>query len=638
MNIFKHEVQQFPCLYPVFLSLGILLGDFKYLQILYYTSLAASIAIIIYQQFSLLRGLQHKPNYIIKFLLCFILGVFAMQQRLKEVEAPILPYNNYFCYVEGQILSINTKEHGYKIILKNLKIHNLDPSITPKKIQLISKISINNSAPGDIIFVKAVLSPPAKPYLENSFDFSRDAYFKQIGATGYAVSPIKVISKANNNKFKEKINKFRSWLQNKINSKVGSKIGSIITALMINEYQNIEKQDLLNLRNTGLSHILSVSGMHLSLVVAIFFYSSRILLNIFLGATNLINVKKFAAVISMIGSFVYLLISGMEVAAVRSFIMSSLIIYAVLIDRTSDPLRSIAAAAFVILAIYPENLKLPSFQMSFAAVLGLITSFNFLNNFFNISAKNNIAQNIFYYLIGITFSSLIAGLATLPFVLYHFGQSANYSIIANLFAVPLTSFILMPGVIIIFFLLPFNFESVMLAIMKPAVKALLDIASFFNQLPHATTSFYKLSDANFCLISFSIIWLCIWQTKIRYFGITTLIFAIILQAQEKKPDLFIDWQGKNLAIINNSELIFLTKPVSRSKRQILTSYLGLNSIVSYESKKIEKLTCDDTVCILLKDQYQVKFDKTDFTVKIFYRNKLRGQYHNIAGTSLIKIS
>ena len=158
---------------------------------------------------------------------------------------------------------------------------------------------------------------------------------------------------------------------------------------MLNEYNNIDKEVLKDLRATGLSHILSVSGMHLSLVVAIFFFSSRFFINCFEGLSLRTNCKKISALIALIGSLAYLLISGMEVAAVRSFIMTSMIIIAILIDRTSSPMRAIAFAASIILIINPENIIHPSFQMSFAAVLALIACFDFFKKInFNFAELN----------------------------------------------------------------------------------------------------------------------------------------------------------------------------------------------------------------------------------------------------------
>lgn len=115
------------------------------------------------------------------------------------------------------------------------------------------------------------------------------------------------------------------------------------------------------MRQSGISHILCVSGLHLSLVAMLFFISARFLLNLSNYIAYNYNIKSIAAICSLIGSYGYLELSGMQIAATRAFIMTAIFIYAVMIGRKPYPLRSLAIAAFIILSVNPEYIssKLP---------------------------------------------------------------------------------------------------------------------------------------------------------------------------------------------------------------------------------------------------------------------------------------
>jgi len=437
---------------------------------------------------------------------------------------------------------------------------------------------------------------------------------------GYSVSNLTILNSENKT---WQINSLRTNIQSRVNKAIGTYTGSIATALMINEYSNIDKKILADLRATGLAHILSVSGMHLSLVAAIFFFSSRFIINNFESIALRIHVKKFAAFFALIGSFAYLLISGMEVAAIRSFIMSSMIIIAIIIDRSSNPMRAIAFSALTILLLTPENIIHPSFQMSFSAVLALIACYELLGKVKFDFADFNLFQKILFYFFSVSFASLVAGLATMPFALYHFSQSSNYSILANLLAVPITSFILMPCVVLTFILYPFHLEFLSLYPMKLGIELMIKIAHYIGNLPYSVTIFPKLTESNLLIIVLGMLWFCLWKTRVRLIGIPLVILAIILQFFTPKADIFINWQNKNIAILNNqNQLVFLTKPLAKFKKQLLMHYLGTDTAMRYPQGKTDELSClDNNICIFNKNKYQVKFDLNKFEIIITKDNK-----------------
>jgi len=632
-KIFNNEKIQLPCWIPVFVAIGILIG-FNINPISYWSLSSIILSLLISRFFCNILTI----NFILTSLCAISIGLLSIQLRIKAIDSPIIPFDNQFTKITGKIENITPLEHGYRILLSDLYIKKLPKSKTPYKIRLTVKTELGDIKIGDIVKFSAILSKPMQPYLPNSYNFARDAYFKQIGAVGYSVSEFKVIG-TDIKSLKSKLNSLRNRIQLRVNQAIGSYNGSIATALMLNEYNNIDKEVLKDLRATGLAHILSVSGMHLSLVAAIFFFSSRFLINCFEALALRIHSKKIAATISLLGSLAYLLISGMEVAAIRSFIMTSMIIIAIIIDRTSNPMRAIAFAATIILIITPENIMHPSFQMSFAAVLALIACFEIFSKVKFDFSEFNLLQKILFYLLSVSLASLVAGLATAPFALYHFNQSSNYSILANLIAVPITSFWLMPCVVLTFLLYPLHLEFLSLYLMKFGIGLMLKIAHYIANLSYSVTAFAKITDFNLLIIVFGILWFCIWSSRLRLFGIIIIISGIISQAFVIRPDIFIDWQSKSIAVLDsNNNLIFLTKPLAKFKKQLLMNQIGASNVFRYPAGKSKELSCLNHLCFFSKADYQIKIDLTIPSIEINKAGKLKQNIINGTGVNLIYIT
>ena len=326
----------------------------------------------------------------------------------------------------------------------------------------------------------------------------------------------------------------------------------------------------------------------------------------------------------------------MEVAAVRSFIMTSMIIIAILIDRTSNPMRAIAFAASIILIINPENIIHPSFQMSFAAVLALIACFDLFKKI-NFNFENlNLLQKIFFYFASLSFASLVAGLATAPFALYHFSQFANYSILANLIAVPITSFLLMPCVILTFLLYPLHLEHLSLYIMDLGIKILINISNYIAKLPHSVTAFTKISDINLLIIVFGMIWFCIWNSRIRFLGVIIILLGIILQSLTHKPDIFIDWENRSIvAITSKNKIIFLNKPLNNFKNKLLMNQVGAEFSSQYQENISEEIYCKENLCTFNKHNIETKIHLKSMKIEIYKKGKISEIIEHGKNTSFI---
>ena len=165
--------------------------------------------------------------------------------------------------------------------------------------------------------------------------------------------------------------------------------GEIALALITGERGGISAATNNAFKNSGLFHILSISGLHMVIAAGAVFYSVRLLLAAIPLFALTLPIKKIAAVIGILSAIAYLAISGGAFATVRSALMILIIFGAVLLDRPALALRNVALAAFLILAVYPESLLDAGFQMSFAAVTALIASHEIMSRFLGAGSKPN---------------------------------------------------------------------------------------------------------------------------------------------------------------------------------------------------------------------------------------------------------
>ena len=148
--------------------------------------------------------------------------------------------------------------------------------------------------------------------------------------------------------------------------------GAVAAALVTGDRSAISRDTLSAMRDSGLAHLLAISGLHMGLVAAILFFGLRTLLALSERLALFYPIKKWAAAAALVGGFAYLVLTGGTIPTQRAFLMTGLVLVAVFLDRTAISMRLVAWAAAGILLIAPESLLSASFQMSFAAVVAFV--------------------------------------------------------------------------------------------------------------------------------------------------------------------------------------------------------------------------------------------------------------------------
>jgi competence protein ComEC len=402
--------------------------------------------------------------------------------------------------------------------------------------------------PGAFVRVVAVLRPPPEPSLPHGYDFARWAYFQSIGGVGFAYGAPRILQSAPPPRWGARlsaaIEDLRLAMTARITRIVPGPDGAIAAALITGARASIAEDDESAYRDSGLAHVLSISGVHLALAGLGIFWLLRLVFAAIPALALRYPIKKWAALAAFGGASFYLAISGGGSPAVRSYLMLSAMLAGVLFDRPALSMRAVTMAALAILAYEPEDIVDPSFQMSFAAVAGLIALAEFLAARPRIDggAVSRVTRGfgaVRRYVTAGLATSLVATLATTPFAIYHFDRAAAYSLLANGAAEPLVAFVIMPMAATGVVLMPLGLEAWPLKAMGWGVHAMTAIAHGVAGLPGAATLVRAWPASALIALVLGGLWIALWQKPWRWFGFVPMALGCAVIAASAPPDLFI---------------------------------------------------------------------------------------------------
>lgn len=533
-------------------------------------------------------------------LIAFSLGFAAAQFRTQQVAAPVLPYDMKYRAVSGSVVQMVDKEKGTRLILENPVIEGLEAERTPLRISVSARKIPENLAVGDGISLKAGLFPPPRPVLPGTYDFARNYYFERIGAVGFSLSEPQITGKAAEKAFNSGLENMRYRLSQQLQTLIPGAAGAVAAALVMGDQKAIPQETVQAMRDSGLAHVLSISGLHLSLAAGIVFLLARYAIIMALPRFTLRrNIKKIAAVFALLGAFGYLLLAGNPVPAQRSFVMVAFVLIAVMLDRRGISLYSLAWAAVIILLFEPESMLGASFQMSFAATAAMLA---FYERYGHLLADMQAGwvRKIWLYGFGIAVTSLVATLATLPFGLMHFNRVSVWGIVANVGMLPLASFVIMPGVVLYFLLLPFGGEALAVAIMAFGIEAMLSLAQWAAQLPLAVVALPSMTMWGFLLCVGGGLWLCLWSQRWRLLGIAPLLLGLGTVVLYQPPDVMLSDDAKQVAVrLPSGELTFLRGTGESFDAEIFLRSDGRNLAIPLKEAALaypEIIQCEKLFC------------------------------------------
>jgi competence protein ComEC len=404
-------------------------------------------------------------------------------------------------------------------------------------------------APGAVIHLKAWLMPPPPMAVPGAYDFSRTAWFQGIGGTGRALGVVDNVQPAGEQDWAARIASVRQSLASHIMTRLPGNEGGIAIALVTGDQGAIFETDAEAMRRSGLAHLLSVSGLHLTAVVGAVMLLTLRLLALSPALALRWRLTLVAAGAGAVAGIAYTLLTGAEVPTVRACIASLLILLGMAIGREAFTLRLLAVGALIVLLFWPQSLVGPSFQLSFAAIAAIVA----LHENPRIQAllsrrEEGIAGKTGRFVLGLVLTGLAVEIALAPIALYHFHKAGFYGALANIVAIPLTTFIVMPleGLALLLDLgglgAPFWW------LVGQALSLLLGLAHTTADAPGAVALLPTMPMAAFALMVFGGLWICLWRTKWRRWGMAPVAMGALWAILTPAPDIVVTGDGRHLAI------------------------------------------------------------------------------------------
>jgi len=367
---------------------------------------------------------------------------------------------------------------------------------------------------------------------------------------GYAMGAVSTVSEAGERAA------WRSWLASlrhhvtlRILNGLDPPTAGFAAALLTGQRGQIPEDELEAMRAAGLAHLLAISGLHVGLVGGIIFFVVRA--GLALSPTLALHypIKKWAAVAALAGAFVYLLLTGGTIPTQRAFLMLFLVLFAVLVDRTAVSMRLVAWAAGLVLLLRPESLLGASFQLSFAAVVALVATYELWRDR---PRRLHLGRSLwtapFVFIAGVAMTTVVASLATAPFAAFHFNRVPVYDLLANLAAVPIASLWVMPWGIATLVLMPVGGEALALAPMGWGIDAIRMVAKATAGLPGAVYNIPAMPLAALVLVVTGGLWLCLWRRRWRCWGVMPIAAGFLVAPMGEPPDILIEESGRLFAV------------------------------------------------------------------------------------------
>lgn len=444
-------------------------------------------------------------------------------------------------------------------------------------------------APGDLIRGKIRFYPVPGPVLPGAFDAQFHSYFAGIGAYANTIGPLEVVAGSESFEPARIIDGVRTAIAARIDSGLSQPEAGIARAIITGDQSEVDDDARTVMAVAGIAHVLSVSGLHLTIVAGGVFAAFRLMLALSETVARRLAVKRVAAGAGIVAALLYFAISGGNVAALRATVMIILVLGAVIVGRRALTMRNVAIAALVVLLSDPASVFRPSFQLSFAAVVALIGAWELSRGRERRQARSLPAMAVAYFG-GVAMTSLVAGAATLLFSAYHFQQTSPLGVLGNLASLPLVGFVMMPSAVFAVLAMPFGFEGPFLMALGWSVARMLDVARFVASLSAGVDASPLLSPPALLIGLAALGWFAFLRDRWRLVGPVLAVPAVLLFGLDRAPDVLIADTTQAVAIRTADGLRLVTGKAGSFALNVWSETYG-------ESITAGDFSCDSVGCV-----------------------------------------
>ncbi len=545
-----------------------------------------------------LAGLVLRQRAAAAMALLLLAGMAAAEWRSASVAHEILPWRRTASFA-GRIEGVEHRTGWHQVRL--LVAPDADAGLPT-----LVRISLRGDgepglATGARVRLRAMLSPPSGPAVPGGYDFARRAWFAGIGATGFAMGKPTIIAAAPPPSAPLAwLDATRAALTVRITAAIGGDAGAITAAFVTGDQGGISRATAQAMRDSGLAHLLSISGVHIAVVVGGCIFLVRRLLALVPFIALRWPVRTIAVAAAALLGIAYTMLAGAEVPTVRSILATLIVLVGMVIGREAFSLRLLAAAALLILGVRPEALLGPSFQLSFAAVIAIVALYEspLGRRLTTGGEQEGPGGRLLRHFASLLVSGLLAELALSSIGLFHFNRAGLYGIFANLLAIPFTSFVIMP-----LLMLALVAETVGLGgWVWPAVGWSMDwliaLADRVAALPGSVLKLPAMPMPAYALIIAGGLWLALWRTRVRWWGAGLVAAGLAITLLARPPDLLISSDGRHAALVlGNGRLAFLRPRAGAFIRDMWSNAVAGDAEDRIAFADMPGMACSDDACI-----------------------------------------
>ncbi len=542
-------------------------------------------------------------------LTAFSAGALICKLRTEHVRAPILSSDGSTYTLQAYVIDVVSPSADQpRLLLAPISMRGVSPENTPLRLRVSLRpgtLEATGIRPGDAISTFAILNPPPPPNMPEGYDFARNAYYQGIGGVGLVPGMPKIIAPPPHGwrlDLVMQLNRLRWAITERLVQTTapdwenGRAIGGFAAALVTGHENFIPQSLIQDMRDSGLAHILSISGVHMAIVGGFIFFALRALMASVPWLALHVPVKKWAAGLSIICILLYLALSGSPAPAVRSAVVACVAFGAILLDRRALSLRALAIAAIVVICLTPEAVIQPGFQMSFSATAALLALAESLKNPVSEISVPMWVKAIQSALRGLWLSllaSVVATAATTPFAIAYFNRFSVYGLLSNLFEAPVTAFLVMPALALgtVFSATPLG--GICLRVAGCGLWLIERIAALTSGLPQAVINWPSAPPYVLGISFIGLLWVCLVRGKVRWAGLLAAT-AILWWPRVTPPDIWVDPEGGNAAIRVGNSAYVLRPKVRQYGFQQWTQHYGLKALD--ETARYQNYICKGYGC------------------------------------------
>ncbi len=459
-------------------------------------------------------------------LILFSLSLISGYLLIQPFVSPILPKNHVYHYADLKqkqtIIGVVSSEPlckkekcKFEVSVNSIKKNN-------KKIPISGKIIVSwitekgkKIYQGDLIEFNAKIRSIRNFHNPGGFDYERYMAFKKIYASSFVYKEkLKIIKKAEESKYL--ISGLRKNFCNLIEKLPYKEEKQVLKALLTGKKDEIPKDIRKAFNNSGASHILAISGLHIGIAVFISFFIFTKIFSLFKSFTEKGTVKKIAAFFTVIIAVIYGFFAGMSPSTQRAVIMTTVFLYSFIFEEEPDTLNSLALSGIIILIIEPASLFSISFILSFTAVFAISYGLKKVG----VKDKNRI---LIFFLI-----SVFATIGTLPIILYNFNTLCVIGPFTNFIVIPVIGFISVPIGLSAVFIYPLSVKLsfFLLTISAVVLSGAIEFIKTVSLIPYVSV---KTITPNIIeILSFYALAISLFNIKKSNFAKNTALFAALI--------------------------------------------------------------------------------------------------------------